>query len=81
MTEQQIEEKKAEQEVFNSIRAIRRKNRKLRELMGDAEYDDYISYVAVKAEEDYCRVHPGVHVVKVGDGFMLMDIGDSSQEK
>ena len=69
MTQQQIEEKKAEQEVFNSIRAIRRKNFKLRQLMGDEEYEDYVHYRAVKAAEDYCRANPGVHMVPFGSGF------------
>ena len=79
MTQQQIEEKKAEQEVFSRLRAIRRKNRKLRELMGNDAYDDYVHYKVMKGAEAYCRANPGVQIVKVGDGFMLKDIGDTTQ--
>ena len=79
MTQQQIEEKKAEQEVFSSIRAIRRKNFKLRQLMGDDNYEEYVHFRAMKALEDYCRANPGVQIVPFGDGFKLMDIGDTAQ--
>jgi hypothetical protein len=78
MTQQQIEERKAEQEVFNHLRAIRRKNRKMRESMGNEAYEEHIEQICRKAEEDYCREHPGVRVVKVGGGYILKSIDGSS---
>jgi hypothetical protein len=79
MTQQRLEEKKAAQEVFSRLRVIRRKNRKLRELMGNEAYDEYVHQRVMKADEEYCRTHPGVHVVKVGDYYVLKNTDSTAQ--
>ena len=79
MTQQRLEEKKTEQEVFSRLRVIRRKNRKLRELMGNEAYDEYVHQRVMKADEEYCRTHPGVHVVKVGDYYVLKNTDSTAQ--
>jgi hypothetical protein len=79
MTQQQIEERKAEREVFNHLRATRRKIRKEQERMGLEAYNTRSAREIMESMEKYCRQNPGVQIVKVGDGYMLKDIDGTTQ--
>jgi hypothetical protein len=79
MTQQQIEEKKAEREVFNHLRATRRKIHKEEERIGRAEYNARSNREMMNRLEEYCRKNPGVQIVKVGAGYMLKDINGTTQ--
>jgi hypothetical protein len=68
MTQQQLEERKAEKEVFARLRAIRREIRKDRQRMGDDAYGEYIDRVALEAAEEYCRENPGYQIVHLERG-------------
>ncbi|MHC6203190.1 hypothetical protein ACYULU_08340 [Breznakiellaceae bacterium SP9] len=76
MTQEQIEERKAEQEVFRRLRAVRRKIRKEQERIGLAEYNTRSNREMIEELEEYCRRHPGVFVVKIGPGYTLKDSDD-----
>jgi hypothetical protein len=71
MTQQQIEERKAEREVINHLRATRRKIRKEQERMGLAAYDARTNREMIETMEEYCRKNPGYHIVQVGGGYLL----------
>jgi hypothetical protein len=79
MTLQQLEERKAEKEIFDHLRAVRRRNRKERERMGSVAYDALKNRAMLDTMEDYCRKTPGVTVVKVGNGYMFVNKTGSTQ--
>ncbi|GHU49088.1 hypothetical protein FACS1894200_07260 [Spirochaetia bacterium] len=68
MTQQQLEERKAEKEVFDRLRAAKREMRKDRKRMGDEAYGEYIDRAAMKAAEEYCREHPDYQIVLLEHG-------------
>ncbi|GHU53845.1 hypothetical protein FACS1894200_14320 [Spirochaetia bacterium] len=68
MTQQQLEERKAEKEVFDRLRAIKREIRKERKRMGDDAYDEYLHRASIEAAEEFCREHPGYQIVMLEHG-------------
>ncbi|GHU53308.1 hypothetical protein FACS1894200_13880 [Spirochaetia bacterium] len=79
MTPQQLEERKAERELMNHLRATRREIRKEQERMGLAAYDALKNREMVEDMENYCRKHPGYHIVQIGGGYLLKKIDGTTQ--
>jgi ElaB/YqjD/DUF883 family membrane-anchored ribosome-binding protein len=80
MTQQQIEERKAEQEVFRRLRATRRKIHKEEERIGLAEYNARSNRQMIETMEEYCRQHPGYQIVQVGGGYLLKKPDGTTQQ-
>jgi ElaB/YqjD/DUF883 family membrane-anchored ribosome-binding protein len=68
MTQQQLEERKAEKEVFDRLRAAKREICKERKRMGEDAYDEYVHKMAMETAEEYCREHPGYQIVYLEKG-------------
>jgi ElaB/YqjD/DUF883 family membrane-anchored ribosome-binding protein len=79
MTQQQIEERKAEKEVFDSLRAIKREIRKERKRMGDDAYCEYTHRKAMESAEEYCREHPEYQIVFLERGSYRFKKTDTTQ--
>jgi hypothetical protein len=71
MTQQQLEERKAERELMAHLRATRREIRKEQERIGLAAYNARSNREMIEEMEAYCRKNPGYQIVKIGDGSLL----------
>ena len=68
MTQQQLEERKADRELMSHLRRTRLEIQKERKRMGDAAYDEYMHRICLEAAEEYCRNHPEYQLVMLDHG-------------
>jgi ElaB/YqjD/DUF883 family membrane-anchored ribosome-binding protein len=79
MTQQQLEERKAEREVFSRLRAVRKQIRKEQEGWTVDERVERGNQEMMNLMETYCREHPGYQIVQVGGAYLLKKADGTTQ--